>query len=259
MDQNTSNSVRRANILKILEEHGQAKVRFLADSFDASEVTIRKDLADLETQGLLIRKFGGAVRVPPEFGLTTGVVQNPAKTHIAKAAAELIDNNARIIIDSGRTTNALLPFLGAKHGLVVMTNTLDTAVALAAMESEPTLIMPGGTWDKQSGSFQGQFAEKLLQEYDFDWLFIGADGIDCGANKGTTTFNELVGLSQAMAKAAKHVVVMAESTKIGRRMHNVELTWPMISYLVTDSNISDQHKTDIIQQGVELICVDGQY
>jgi DeoR/GlpR family transcriptional regulator of sugar metabolism len=53
--------------------------------------------------------------------------------------------------------------------------------------------MTGGTWDPHSESFQGQVAEQVLRSYDFDQLFVGADGIDL--ERGTTTFNELVGLS----------------------------------------------------------------
>ena len=63
--------------------------------------------------------------------------------------------------------------------------------------------MTGGTWDPHSESFQGQIAEQVLRSYDFDQLFIGADGIDLA--RGTTTFNELVGLSRVMADVAREV------------------------------------------------------
>ncbi len=72
-----------------------------------------------------------------------------------------------------------------------MTNSLSVANALNELEDEPTLLMTGGTWDPHSEAFQGQVAESVLRSYDFDQLFIGADGIDIA--RGTTTFNELIG------------------------------------------------------------------
>ena len=172
---------------------------------------------------------------------------------IAKAAAALIKDHYRIIIDSGRTTAALLPELAQKRGLVVMTNSLAIANALRELENEPTLLMTGGTWDPHSESFQGQVAEQVLRSYDFDQLFIGADGIDL--ERGTTTFNELLGLSRVMADVAREVIVLAEADKIGRRIPNLELPWSSVHTLITDERLSDEARTSILARGVKLICV----
>ena len=172
---------------------------------------------------------------------------------IAKAAAERIRDHNRIIVDSGSTTAALIKQLNLKQGLVVMTNSLSVATELRALENEPTLLMTGGTWDTRSESFQGKVAEQVLRSYDFDQLFIGADGIDLA--RGSTTFNELVGLSQVMAEVSREVVVMVESQKIGRKMPNLELTWQQIDVLITDTGLSEQDKQSILAHGVEVICV----
>lgn len=134
-----------------------------------------------------------------------------------------------------------------------MTNSLSVATELRALENEPTLLMTGGTWDTRSESFQGKVAEQVLRSYDFDQLFIGADGIDLA--RGSTTFNELVGLSQVMAEVSREVVVMVESQKIGRKMPNLELTWQQIDVLITDTGLSEQDKQAILAHGVEVICV----
>ena len=176
------------------------------------------------------------------------------KLVLAKAAAERIRDHNRIIVDSGSTTAALIKQLNRKEGLVVMTNSLSVATALRSLENEPTLLMTGGTWDTRSESFQGNIAEKVLRSYDFDQLFIGADGIDL--ERGTTTFNELVRLSQVMAEVSREVIVMVESQKIGRKMPNVELTWQQIDVLITDNKLSQADKEAIVAQGVEVICVD---
>lgn len=244
---------RRRAIIELLNTSGEVSVEALAEQFSTSEVTIRKDLAALESNGLLLRRYGGAVPVPQE--LMTDPVEKVSvrKQTIAKAAAALIRDHNRIILDSGSsTTAALLPELSGKQGLVVMTNSLSIANALRELENEPTILMTGGTWDPKSEGFQGQLAEQILRSYNFDQFFIGADGLDL--ERGTTTFNELYSLSRVMAEVAREVIVMAESDKIGRKIHNLELPWSAIKVLVTDAGIDLKDKQTLEQQGVQVIC-----
>ena len=246
---------RRHAIVTLLAERGELSVDWLAREFDTSEVTIRKDLAELERNGLLLRRYGGAIPVPQELVADVPEAEQVSKRKlaIAKAAAELIRDHNRLIIDSGSTTAALIPELGSRRGLVVMTNSLSVAAALRELENEPTLLMTGGTWDPHSEAFQGQVAEQVLRSYDFDQLFIGAAGID--PLRGTTTFNELIGLSRVMAEVAREVIVLAESHKVGRKIPNLELPWSRIDTLITDTGLSAALKIQIEQQGVQVICV----
>ncbi|WP_114908603.1 DeoR/GlpR family DNA-binding transcription regulator [Haemophilus haemolyticus] len=245
---------RRHTIMQLLQEQGEVSVEQLVQLFDISEVTIRKDLSALETNGFLLRKYGGAILMPKEIiDENENDELTKRKFVIARAAAERIRDHNRIIVDSGSTTAALIKQLNLKQGLVVMTNSLSVATELRALENEPTLLMTGGTWDTRSESFQGKVAEQVLRSYDFDQLFIGADGIDL--TRGSTTFNELVGLSQVMAEVSREVVVMVESQKIGRKMPNLELTWQQIDVLITDTGLSEQDKQVILARGVEVICV----
>ena len=242
---------RRHAILALLNEQGEVVVDALAQHFATSEVTIRKDLAELEKNGLLLRRYGGAVPMPQEL---IGEPAQPISRHkqaIARAAVDLIREHARIIIDSGSTTAAMIPQLGRQPGLVVMTNSLNVANALRDIEHEPVLLMTGGTWDPHSESFQGQVAEQVLRSYDFDQLFIGADGIDL--ERGTTTFNELLGLSRVMAEVAREVIVMVESDKVGRRIPNLELPWSSVHTLITDDRLDSQVAEQIRARGVQLI------
>ncbi|MHC5347342.1 DeoR/GlpR family DNA-binding transcription regulator [Metapseudomonas furukawaii] len=243
---------RRHAILALLAEQGEVSVDALAKAFATSEVTIRKDLAALEANGLLLRRYGGAVPVPQEFMVEASQPVSRYKQAIARAAVGCIREHARIIIDSGSTTAAMIPELGHKPGLVVMTNSLSVANALRELEHEPVLLMTGGTWDPHSESFQGQVAEQVLRSYDFDQLFIGADGIDLG--RGTTTFNELLGLSRVMAEVAREVIVMAEADKLGRRIPNLELPWSSIHTLITDERLALDAREQIAARGIKLIC-----
>ena len=242
---------RRHTILALLAEQGEVSVDALAQHFATSEVTIRKDLAALEKNGLLLRRYGGAVPVPEELFSEPTQSVSPYKHAIARAGVARIREHARIIIDSGTTTAAMIPQLGYKPGLVVMTNSLNVANALRDIEHEPVLLMTGGTWDPHSESFQGQVAEQVLRSYDFDQLFIGADGIDL--ERGTTTFNELLGLSRVMAEVAREVIVMVESDKIGRRIPNLELPWGSVHTLITDERLDAQAAEQIRARGIQLI------
>jgi|TARA_B110000090_G_scaffold129734_1_gene143203 DeoR/GlpR family transcriptional regulator of sugar metabolism len=242
---------RRHTIITELNHSGKVSVDQLAKQFSTSEVTIRKDLAALESSGLLLRQYGGAISLPTEIIENKNQKLSKQKVLIAKEAAKLIRDHNRIIIDSGRTTSALVKELEDKEGLIVMTNSLLIASDLRALENEPVILMTGGTFDPHSEAFQGQVAEQVLRSYDFDQLFIGADGIDIA--RGTTTFNELIGLSQVMAEVSREVIVMVESEKIGRKIPNLELPWQKIQTLITDDGLSVEIINQLKNQGVNLI------
>ncbi len=239
---------RRLTIIELLEKQIEVTVEALSDQFGVSEVTIRKDLTELERNGLLMRKYGGAVAMP---STEQHIVNLDDKKALAKKAAQLIKDYDRLIIDCGSTTSLLIPELSQYRGLVVMTNSLQVANALQTLENEPTMLMTGGTWDSHSDSFQGQVAEQTLRSYDFDYLFISADGLDF--DKGTTTYNELVSLSRVMADVSHKVVVMLEADKIERKVHNVELTWEQVDILITNHHLCADLQQRIKSKGVELI------
>lgn len=243
---------RRMAILEHLAAHGEVQVDDLAEQFSTSQVTIRKDLAALEEAGELVRKFGGAVSTQKASDEHSVEKLSKRKLAIAYAAAKLLKDNNRIIIDSGSTTSALLPLLKARSGLLVMTNSMNVSNYLLSQENPPKLLMTGGSWDTQSHSFQGRMAEQVLRSYNFDQAFLGAAGLDLA--RGTTTYNELTQLSQVMAEVSAQVIVMAESSKLQHKIPNVELPWKSISVLVTDDEISAEAKQQIEQHGVAVIC-----
>lgn len=246
--------LRRHAISNLVNEKGEVSVESLSLQFETSEVTIRKDLASLEKNGQLLRRYGGAIALPKEV-VSDELSENVSirKNELAQAAAKLIREHNRIVIDSGSTTASLIKQLDGMRGLIVMTNSLNVANSLNELESEPTLLMTGGTWDAHSESFQGQVAESVLRSYDFDQLFIGADGVDL--ERGTTTFNELVGLSKVMAEVSREVIVMVESEKIGRKIPNLELAWTSIDILITNKDLNPEFKQQIESQDVKVICV----
>ncbi len=107
---------RRRSIVEQLNRTGEVAVDELAKLFSTSEVTIRKDFIELESNGLLLRKFGGAILLPTSSSELSNEKASPYKKAIAAAAASLIKDHNRIIIDSGSKTATLFPKL--HHRLV---------------------------------------------------------------------------------------------------------------------------------------------
>lgn len=235
----------------MLTQQGEVNVESLSQRFKTSEVTIRKDLRQLESQSKLVRKLGGAVRISFESKENDTPKVSPRKLAIAKSAASLIKKGDRIVLDSGSTVLEMLPFLAHRSDLVVMTNSLKVANQLTSSDNPPKVLCTGGTWDAQSDAFQGNMAEQMLASYDFDIAFIGAAGLD--PHRGTTTFNELINLSKAMAKNSSRVVIMAEANKLNRKIPNIELPWSSISMLITDDSIDSNSFKLITDQGVDVI------
>jgi DeoR/GlpR family transcriptional regulator of sugar metabolism len=246
-----STQKRQQSILELLSQTGEVQVESLSQRFETSEVTIRKDLRLLESQQKLVRRFGGAVKILTKNNQNESNKVSIRKQAIAKAAVSLIEKGNRIVLDSGSTVQAMVPYLVNRNDLVVMTNSLKVASKLTEADTPPKVLFTGGTWDQQSESFQGNMAEQMLDAYDFDIAFIGAAGLD--PNRGTTTYNELVNLSKTMAANSASVVVMAEANKLNKKIPNIELPWSSVSSLITDDSIDHDSIQLISEHGINVI------
>lgn len=111
--------------------------------------------------------------------------------------------------------------------------------------------MPGGTFRKKSASFHGQLAENAFAQFSFDKLFMGTDGIDLDA--GVTTFNEVYTVSKAMCNAAREVILMADSSKFGRKSPNVVCSLESVDKLITDAGIDPAFRRALEEKGIDVI------
>jgi len=186
--------------------------------------------------------------------LTVKLTSILKKLSIARAAIKEIQDGDSLIFDAGSTVMQMVPFLGQFNNITVMTNSLHIVNALVEQDNDQTILMPGGTYRKKSSSFHGSLAEGAFNQFNFDKLFIGADGVDL--NGGVTTFNEVHGVSQAMCKAAERIYLLVDSSKFGRKSPNVVCHLDKVDTLITDSGLSDQYREAIEQQGIRLILVD---
>ncbi|SFJ43006.1 transcriptional regulator, DeoR family [Halobacillus dabanensis] len=169
---------RQQLIIKTVKNDHTAKIKQLVEVTGASESTIRRDLDQLEEQGLLRRVHGGAsIRNPASEELSMGekiTKYHKEKQAIAKFAASLVKDGDCIFIDAGSTTYEMIPFLKGKN-IMVVTNGLSHLDALN--ENKVMTYVLGGLVKHQTGAVVGPGAIKNLQQYRFDQCFIGANGV----------------------------------------------------------------------------------
>ena len=252
---------RRQVIAEMAQESGKVMVDDLAKHFDVSTVTIRNDLNDLNSSGLLVRCRGGALAssrlsFAKELSLTEKYKHGlPVKRRLGVEVAKLIDPNSSIILDSGTTTEEVAHCLANHKGLVVMTNGLNIVTVLSGVDDDIEVIVTGGNLRKKSMSFYGRQVEESLRHMHFDKVVLGADGCDIKAGV-TTYFEHEASLNRLMCEIANEVIVVTDSSKFGRRGSHIVRRFSEINTLVTDSGIPEHYVDELTQAGVNICIVD---
>src|SRR5690606_15377127 len=214
------NSVERHQfIMGQLQKTGTVSVIDLCEELHVSSVTIRKDLKLLEDRQLLFRTHGGAMLINPYTTDRTVFekerIQAAEKAAIAKEAASMITDNDSIIIASGTTVQAMAKEIQPIGNLTVVTSALNVAVQLIKHPNIEILQL-GGILRKSSTSVAGLYAEQILSDFFCSKLFLGVDGIDLEFGLTTTNAQE-AHLNRKMMAASQKVVVLADSSKFGKR------------------------------------------
>jgi len=249
---------RRRRICELLREEGRVTVDALATRFGTSQVTIRGDLAMLESAGALIRTHGGALPRAEDSDQPLGVKQlqhHAEKVRIAAAAAALIREGETIILDSGTTTAEIARAIRKMDlkSINVITNALNVAALLMDIPSV-RLIMPGGILRRESNSLSGHMAEAALAGLQADRLYLGADGIDPEIGVMTPHLQEAE-LNAQMIRISRQVVVVADSSKLIRRNISLIARVEQLNLLITDRAAPDKVVAQLRQRGVEVRLV----
>lgn len=202
-------------VCELLESRDGVTVGELAGTFGVSEVTVRSDLAALARRGLIARIRGGAralQRGQSEIAFDLRLrVQEQAKRAVAAAAAALVGDGEAVALDSSTTAYYIATELRAKHELVVVTNGLRIAEALADAPGV-SVILPGGVVRNAAMSLVGEFASAVLGSTQIGKGFFGARGISL--ERGLMDLNpEEVRFKRELAEACEHVVGVFDHTK----------------------------------------------
>ncbi|MEP7019623.1 MAG: DeoR/GlpR family DNA-binding transcription regulator [Pseudonocardiales bacterium] len=210
---------RQDRILSELRRAGAVRVTELTELLNVSDMTIRRDLEQLATEGVARKVHGGAVLAgqvgfEPGFAVKSQLAQ-PAKQAIAERAAGLIQPGAAIAISAGTTTWALARHVASMPGITVVTNSTTVADVITAIDTanQVAVILTGGV-RTPSSALVGPVADRTIASMHVDLLFLGVHGMDARAGYTTPNLAEAT-TNQTFLHSARQVVVLADSSKWG--------------------------------------------
>tara|TARA_R110002020_G_scaffold466202_1_gene688475 strand:- start:39649 stop:40401 length:753 start_codon:yes stop_codon:yes gene_type:complete len=230
---------RHQTILNKLEKEKYIEVLDLCQLLDVSAVTIRKDLKLLEEKGLLFRTHGGASLENPYINdrhvHEKEKISVEEKSGIAQAAARTISENDSIIIASGTTVQALARSIKPVGKLMVITSSLHVVLELLRFK-EVDVLQLAGYVRHSSASVVGNYAQQILESVSCSKLFLGVDGIDLEYGLTTTNLEEAQ-LNRKMLSSAQRTIVLADSSKFGKKSFAKICGLEEIDEIITDNGI----------------------
>ncbi|MGE5558493.1 MAG: DeoR/GlpR family DNA-binding transcription regulator [Bacillota bacterium] len=248
---------RRQKILDMLTQRGRVKVAELSRLFNISEVTIRNDLSDLESLGLLERVHGGAVGTNKAYYNMSFFdrmhTNEPEKRRIAGKAAELISDGDTILINSGTTTLFVAQELKNVKNLTVVTNAVSIALEIGHY-SNIHVILLGGNFNPQYQFTYGDDTINQLRRYKADKLILAADGVS--AADGITTYHHFEAeVNRQMIIRVNKTIVVADHSKIARTSFAFIDEASSIDTLVTNEKAGHEELDALKEKGIDIYLV----
>jgi len=242
-------------ILERARSTGRVDVSSLAEDFQVTAETIRRDLTVLERHGVMRRVHGGAIpveRLGFEPGLQTrDTVLVSEKERIAKAALAELPTEGAILLDGGSTTARLADALPHDRELTVLTNGLPIAMALSTRRNV-TVMMLGGRVRGRTMAAVDAWALAALRDTYVDVAFLGANGVS--VQRGLTTPDTTeAAVKAAMVSAARRTVALVDHSKIGRTHLSRFADLSDIDVVVTDSGVDPHDVDDLRAHGPSVV------
>ena len=231
---------RYEKIVDLVNERGSIRVSELSNLCEVTEETIRRDLDRLEKVGRLLRSHGGAVSLrerQPEIPYAEREVMYAGeKQRIAREAVLMIKPGERILLDASTTAWYMASHL-PNMPLTVLTNSMKVASELSSKE-RIEVISTGGQLSRRSMSYVGHLAERSLDLYHVDKLFLSCKGFYL--ERGISESNELQAMVQRkMISIADQVILLADSSKFGLQAFTHVAETSELNEIITDYRPSD--------------------
>jgi len=256
-------SIRRTDrmreVLSLLRARGEVDSQVLRAELRVSAATLRRDLSELEEQGLLVRTHGGARALDPSGSEIPVRLRDhrtiAIKRRIAQHAAALVPAGPHAVaLTGGITTGEVARSLKGRPQMTIVTNSL-TIAADCAVDAHMKVIVTGGLVRANSLEAVGPMSEHAFQVINVGTAVLGADGMS--AEVGATTFDEAEArTAMAMAASAQQVVVAVDGSKIGRVTLAKMVTLDEIDHVVTDSTADPTQLERILAAGVRVHVVE---
>ena len=251
---------RQAQIRKLLQDQPEVLISQLSELFGVSEMTVRRDLDRLATDGQLERTHGGArpsERLVLEFDfLGRRQARRNDKRAIARAAVSIVERGHRLIIDTGTTTLELAYLLKELEGITVITPSLAVASAIQFASGVETVLL-GGSMRRGSPDLTGAITETNLEMFAVDLAFLGADGIGLDG----TLYSEdiqIAHVDQKIRQRADRTYVLADTSKIGKTALATNGMLSEVEALITDEKITSEQLAALEQSGGTIIIAERE-
>jgi DeoR family fructose operon transcriptional repressor len=220
-----------------LRELGAVRIDGLAVEFGVSEMTIRRDLDELEALGVARRVRGGAVAVGPEPFAERHRHNARAKARIADKLLGLIPDRGTVAFDASTTVYRLAATLEGARDLLVVTNGLDTFQSLTG-KSGVGATLTGGSVEPRTGSLVGPVAVRSAEEFMFDVLVCSSAALDPELGSSEASLEEAE-VKRAFSRTSRRIVLALDHSKLGTRAQARMFTIEEIDILVTDLDPTD--------------------
>lgn len=244
-------------IIEELKRNGYVKVKDLSAMLGVSEVTIRKDLKDLESKKMLYRNHGSANSISSIIGERhideKEKIQIEEKSRIAKAANSMLEPDDKIIIASGTTLLAFAREITEDKLITVITSSVKVSLSLC-YNPNIEVIQLGGVMRKNAASVIGHYAEGILKSLACSKLFLGVDGIDLDYGLTTSNLSE-ARINQEMLDISQKIIVLCDSSKFGKRGFCKICDFDRIHHIITDANAPGNMVEMIREKGIEVTLV----
>lgn len=204
---------RKNKILHEVITKGEVSINDLADTFDVTTETIRKDVSQLHEKNLIAKKHGSVMMANPFFENEFSVKESDhleEKIKIAESALKFIPENSAILLDTSTSVLQLAKLLVMRNDLTIITNSLQISQVLS--NSDNQVLLTGGLYRKKSNSYVGNWALHAINELNVDISFIGCDGF---SKTGPTirSYHELE-IKKAIIKHSKKNFILCDTSKI---------------------------------------------
>jgi DeoR family transcriptional regulator of aga operon/DeoR family fructose operon transcriptional repressor len=254
---------RQEHIVRLVEEHGRARVGELAARFGVSAVTIRKDLIGLESDHRLVRTHGGAIAIARDRSeLSFDIrerLQSEQKLWIGAAGAALVHEGESIVMDASTTALSVARHLKARGSwsqLTVITNGLRIASELAGHPGI-TVLMLGGRVRWEALSVVGQLGDGLFSRINVQKAFLGAAGFTIESGLADAT-DEEAQIKRSMVAAAREVIAIVDHTKWERAAFATFCPSDKVGIVLTDEAAPRAMVQALTDRGVDVRLVGPQ-
>lgn len=246
---------RRNRIVDLINARGTVSFRELKAEFpQVSEMTLRTDLKALDEEKRIVRVHGGAKAVTTVLGnddqlFLREVRKVREKEALVEKAIDLIRPNTTIFLDSGSTTTMLANEL-PDIPMIVFTTSLTVAMGLSRLE-QPEIFVVGGALNRNSRSMYGQTTIEQLGRVRFDQAFLGVTGVDAkGFNSGHAEENAL---KRFMVSSANEVVLLMDSSKVGKSSTFTFCTPENVDVIVSDGALPESFRERMTEAGILVL------